>query len=220
MSISHALCGHRHMDNEELLECEVAQLRAEVELGKADLSARLSATVHALGGEVEGLPTGQHNYLQRIRALRSMELQLRDYEAALKYIAGCSIEASECAQEALAKYTEKQVCSVCHDRMEIRGQAGGVFSEVPCPVCVGKQVQDWSGPDKPLCGVCHGADRPACAGPSGCYCGCHAVTGKQECDHCVMENGKHQEKCCRERHAVKQKPENQGGLSPHGLTGT
>jgi chorismate mutase len=40
--------------------------------------------------------------------------------------------------------------------------------------CIEKQVKDWGGPSKPLCGVCNGADRPACAGPSGCYCGCHS----------------------------------------------
>jgi len=27
---------------------------------------------------------------------------------------------------------------------------------------------------KQKCEVCHGKDRPECAGSSGCYCGCHA----------------------------------------------
>ena len=53
--------------------------RAELEKGRADLNARLTATVNALGGTVEGNPTGQHNYLQRIRELRDKELQVEEY---------------------------------------------------------------------------------------------------------------------------------------------
>lgn len=75
--------SHAHSDKDSCisqLKAENAKLRAEVELCRVDLNARLSATVHALGGIVEGNPTGQHNYLQRIRELRSVELQVDDFK--------------------------------------------------------------------------------------------------------------------------------------------
>ena len=36
----------------------------------------------------------------------------------------------------------------------------------------------------PKCEVCHGEGRPECAGPYGCYCGCHAVAPLPHCASC------------------------------------
>lgn len=60
---------------------EKAELREEVAHLKADLNGRLSMTVARLGGTVEGLPTGKHNFLQRVDELRRIELQIGEITA-------------------------------------------------------------------------------------------------------------------------------------------
>ena len=91
-----------------LAEEEARELIDAVELGMVDLNARLSATVHALGGTVEGNPTGQHNYLQRIRELRAIELQLCEVRRLLALWATEDISSESLATELSRAFAEKR----------------------------------------------------------------------------------------------------------------
>lgn len=91
-------------------------LRAEVDLCRADLHARLSATVHALGGIVEGNPTGQHNFFQRIRELRGIEFQVSEYRKALEWIAENHASAAGLMAKAVLE-KPSCVCPMASDRV-------------------------------------------------------------------------------------------------------
>lgn len=83
--------------SDDPLECAraaIARLRAE----SAAHDSQLSMLVATLGGEVEGAPTGKHNYLQRVRALL-------DENAALKKTAQ-RLSLVESALRNLRVYTE------------------------------------------------------------------------------------------------------------------
>lgn len=62
-----------------------AQVEKDLRICQREIAALkgvVTATVIQLGGIVEGLPTGRHNFLQRIRELRHIEqryLRLREH---------------------------------------------------------------------------------------------------------------------------------------------
>jgi hypothetical protein len=94
------------------------EIRAELVLAKADLNARLTSTVHELGGSVEGLPTGKHNFLQRIRELRRMELQMEEWRP----IVEAATEVYALRSEAMAKAHSQQETARLFEKYKERHQ--------------------------------------------------------------------------------------------------